>query len=175
MLRSLRVAGAVAIFLVLGIAGRAEARDDALVELLSGIEWVPGPHDLAARGKGAADLMGLYGDGDVPLIVQVRAVELLVNYPRPDVSAFLQRVARRGGHAAMLRAVCGSLGVFGADVAPTLSRLAAHSDRSVREAAVRALGRIGAPAAWDALRRRRGVETEPNVRHEIDIALAAAP
>lgn len=161
---------------VLLVAGAAEARDDALVALLSGIESVPGRSDLERRGVAASDLMALYGDAEVPTIVQIRAVDLLVHFPEPAVRTFLVGVARAPRQIpAFLRSAAASLAPFGDAAVAPLARLACHPDRSVREAAVRALGRIATPAAWDVLRARRVRETDDNVRHGIDVALAAAP
>jgi HEAT repeat protein len=157
-------------------APAAFAEDEALVRLLSGIEWVPSAADLQARGVGAAELIALYGDDEVPTLVQIRAVELLVHFPEPAVRTFLDGVARAPGQIpALLRASASSLVPFGDASVPTLARLACHPDRSVREAAVRGLGSVRTPAAWDVLRRRRPRERDSNVRHAIDIALAAAP
>ena len=165
---------AFALFVLLSPA--AEARDDALVQTLSGIEWVPGPQDLAARGIDAADLIGLYGDPDVPTIVQIRAVELLVHFPEPAVRTFLDGVARAPGQLpAFLRGAAASLVPFGDAAVPALARLVCHADRSVREAAARALGSVRTPAAWEALRRRRVRERDANVLRALDVALAAAP
>jgi len=161
---------------VVVLSPAAEARNDALVALLSGIEWVPGPQELATRGVDAADLIGLYGDAEVPTIVQVRAVELVVHFPEPAVRTFLDGVARAPGqHAAFLRAAAASLVPFGDPAVSSLARLVCHADRSVREAAARALGSIRTPAAWEALRRRRARERDANVLHAIDVSLAAAP
>ncbi len=160
-------------------SGRAFAQDreaSSLVALLSGIEWVPGRQDLETRGVDAADLIGLYGDEDVSVVVQIRAVELLVHFREPAVRVFLDGVARvRGQHAAFLRAAAASLAPHGDGSVPTLSRLVCHPDRSVREASARALGAVRTPAAWAALRRRQAAEPDENVRRAIDVALAAAP
>jgi HEAT repeat protein len=154
----------------------AEARDEALVRLLSGIEWVPGPQDLASRRIDASDLIALYGDARVPTVVQIRAVELLVHFPEPAVKTFLDGVVRAPGQIpALLRGAAASLVPFGDASVPTLARLLCHPDHSVREAAARALGSVRTPAAWDALRRRRPREREAVVLRAIDVALAAAP
>jgi HEAT repeat protein len=172
----MRLPYAVVLVALLGAPAAARPRDEALVTLLSGGEWVPGRSDLASRGVDAADLMALYGDEDVAVVVRIRAVELLVHFPDPAVRVFLDGVARaRGAHAALLRAAATSLAPHGDVAVATLARLVCHPDRSVREAAARALGTIRTPASWSALRRRRAAEPDDNVRRAIDVALAAAP
>ena len=57
--------------------------------------------------------------------------------------------------------------------APLAARLGDPS-RVVREHVAWALGRIGTPAALDALRARREVEDDAAVREEIDAALGGA-
>jgi epoxyqueuosine reductase len=80
---------------------------------------------------------------------------------------------RRPGRDGFLRNVCVAIGNRGdARDVPALERVLDDESVLVRSHAAWALGRIGTPASRGALVRRAERETEPEVRAEIDAALA---
>ena len=80
---------------------------------------------------------------------------------------------RRAGRAGFLRNVAVALGnARTADAVPALASALSDDDALVREHAAWALGRIGSPAARDALAARRLLEGVAAVSAEIDASLA---
>jgi len=138
--------------------------------MLSGYEQVPTAAQWRALGPETLRvLVDLYNDRDAPPYVRLRAVTAASSFPSRAARTFLLAVARLPGQSDLFtREAILSLGrAFGAraidDVAPFLS----SPEPVVREGAALCLGRIGTPAAVEALRRRLTVEGHDNVRRTI--------
>jgi HEAT repeat protein len=159
------------------------ASDPEVVEILSGIDFVPQRDTLdEVMGAGAAqDLIDLARDleGEVDIGIRIRAYRALAHYPQPATAAALEAAvfehagAVSGSEVLLLRAAMHSLAlVAGPDAVDAIAPRLNHSKRDVRAAAARALGETGAgQAARDLLLARRFVEEESQVILAIDEAL----
>ena len=146
--------------LVLGLFMTATARAeppavDDVRALLSGYEAGPSDAELRALGSEAPiTLQALYARQDELPFIRLRAVEAMAAFPTPETRAFLKHVASDTNQSDLFVriAVVAMVRAFGdaalPDVEPYL-----RSDRPViREAAVRAVGRMHSPAARRAFR-----------------------
>jgi HEAT repeat protein len=189
MTRRLTVGGAV---LGLVLTGGAVADvlvepppgDPAVIELLSGIDFVPARNALdRALGEGAVtELIALArGESDeADPGVRIRAYRALADYPAPATQRALTEAV--GQHAAFdrgidlvyLRAAVDSLArVAGPEALVTLAPLLDHPSRDVRAGAADALAETGAPGAVLALRRRLQIESVEQVRLALSAAIRA--
>ena len=132
---------------------------------------------VRATALGALDRLGLLDDdaliaalGDESSTVRRRAVELAAT--RPGVPLLASLDDADPSVVEMAAFACGEQGAaVGPDVVGRLTELAtAHEDALVREAAVAALGAIGAPAGLDAILAATG--DKATVRRRAVIALA---
>lgn len=142
--------------------------------MLSGIEHTPTEADWRRIGAGALPLLiDLYADRSEPAFVRLRAIGATAAFPGPATRTFLLAVARAEGQSDLFirEAVNALARAFGsrasADVAPFLE----HDEPVVRDAAARALGRIGGRDATRALRARLHAERDAVVRASIQRAL----
>ena len=143
-------------------------------EMLSGIEHTPSDADWRRVGDGALPvLIELSQDTREPPYVRLRAVGATGAFPRAAVRTFLLAVARAPGQSDLLvrEAVVTLARAFGPAAVDDLAPFLAHDEVVVRDAAVRALGRIGTPEALAARRARLPRERDPVVRERIDAAL----
>ncbi|MBX3269563.1 MAG: HEAT repeat domain-containing protein [Sandaracinaceae bacterium] len=143
-------------------------------QMLSGIEHTPSDADWRRLGDGALPvLIELYQDTREPPYVRLRAVGATGAFPRAAVRTFLLAVARAPGQNDLLvrEAVVTLARAFGPAAIDDLAPFLAHDEVVVRDGAVRALGRIGTPAARAALRARQPHEPDGVVRERIDAAL----
>jgi HEAT repeat protein len=142
--------------------------------MLSGYEDVPGAEAWRALGPETLQvLVSLYNDGSEPPYVRLRAVGAAAHYPSPAARTFLLGVARAPGQNDLfVRAAVLALGrAFDQRAVDAVKSFLGHRDAVVREAAARALGRMGGPEATRALRARMDEETDPQVRSALDRAL----
>lgn len=143
-------------------------------QMLSGVEDVPSDEDWRRLGDGVIPvLIDLYGDADQPPYVRLRAVGAVAAFPRPAVRTFLLAVTRVEGQSDLFirEAVMALARGFGAAASADVSPFLGHDEPVVREAAARALGRIGDAGATRALRARLTVERDSTVRATIEAAL----
>lgn len=170
-----------------GLAGPAHVAalspaDQAVVELLSGIDFVPnrGALDDTLGQAAPSELIAIARGGDPAMNdagLRLRAYRALALYPGPDTESALQDAVMEHGQKSTgvdtlyLRAAMESLAVVaGADAVDTLSPMLDHPSRDVRAAAALALGATGSQSAIAPLRARLTVETVQQVR----LALAQA-
>lgn len=187
---------AVAILAVIGIAAaiaRAAATltpaepppgDTAIVEMLSGIDYIPtrGTLDSALGGLAEDRLIAIArgtAEESADPGIRIRAYRALALYPTAETASALR--AAISEHAAggavdtlYLRAALDSLEqVAGADAVDDLVPLLDHRSRDVRASAAVALGDTGSNAAVSPLRARLSVEEVGQVRLAIAEALRA--
>lgn len=142
--------------------------------MLSGIEDTPSRAEWQRMGEGALPiLIELYTDRSQPGFVRLRAVGAAAAFPRTATRTFLLAVARAEGQSDLFvrEAVNGLARAFGRDASPEVASFLDHRAPVVREAAARALGRVGGPNAVRALRVRLSAERDVVVRESIQRAL----
>ncbi|MEM9194512.1 MAG: HEAT repeat domain-containing protein [Myxococcota bacterium] len=143
--------------------------------LLSGYEFVPTAEQIQSLGHEALPLLiELANDGAEPPFVRLRAVRLTAAFPTPATRTFLLAMVRAPNQSdLMMRQAVLALGqAFGERCIPDVAPFLSHRDPVVREAAVRALSRVGTNDARERIRRRMAQETSPHLRREIRRALA---
>lgn len=160
------------------------AGDPNLVELLSGIDFVPSRPALDAQlGPTAeAQLIAIARTGS-PIAdpgVRIRAYRALALYATPTTESELIDAVSMSGHGGgtdtldnlYLRAAMDSLAtVAGPDGVVHISPHLNHASRDVRAAAARALATCGSAAAVQPLRARLLVEPEEQVKAAISKAI----
>lgn len=164
--------------IILALAFPAHA-DEALrarcIDLLSAYEEPATAADWRALGDGAAvELLAIAQDGALSHTKRANAIVALGWFPNDAHRAFLAgMVATETQDSLFRRKAVYALGNGWADGAlPELNAALAAPDVQLRAAAARVLGRIGTPAAQDALRARLALEGEGMVRNEITKLLA---
>jgi len=156
--------------------------DTGLVEILSGIEYIPTRGSLDAQmGAGAQDRLIAIARGDAEESadpgIRIRAYRALAFYPSPATESALRAgiVAHAGGGSVdtlYLRAAAESLvQIAGADAVDDLVPLLDHASRDVRATTARALGDTGSAQAVSPLRARLSIEEVGQVRLAIAEAL----
>jgi len=144
--------------------------------MLSGIEDTPTETDWRRLGDGALPvLIDLYTDRTAPGFVRLRAVGATAAFPRAATRTFLLAVANAEGQSDLFvrEAVNALARGFGQAASADVARFLGHRAPVVREAAARALGRMGGDGATRALRLRLGDESDVVVRESIQRALRA--
>ena len=142
--------------------------------MLSGVEDVPSDADWQRLGDGTLSvLIDLYNGRDEAPYVRLRAVGATAAFPRAASRTFLLAVARADGQSDLFvrEAIVALARGFGRDASADLSPFLDHAEPVVREAAARALGRIGGRVASSALSARLRVERDAVVREAIEAAL----
>lgn len=180
----LRLAGSLAAFVLLLVtplgafaqqgSPNAPPTRERVRALLSGIEDVPGDADWRALGEGVLPiLIDLYTDRNEPPFVRLRAVGATAAFPQPATRTFLLAVARAEGQSPLfVREALNALARgFGRTAVSEIASFLGHEERIVRDAAVRALGRVGGEQARSALRARLSAERDTAVRESIRAAL----
>ena len=143
--------------------------------MLSGYESVPSLVEWRRLGPGTlAVLVALFEAPETPPYVRLRAVAATAAFPSDVARAFLLRVARSATSDLIAREALLTLGrAFGEGVRGELAPFLAHRVPLLREAAARALGRIGSPACRALLEARLETEGHPAVREAMSRALRA--
>lgn len=137
-------------------------------------EVVAGALADPARRAGAALALGRFPVDACDLLLPLledetadtrrAAAEGIARCSRPDALSLVAAALRRERDPSTLRALAAALATTGgADAVPPLAELAEGGDPGARFAAVRALGRTGAPEAVDALLRVLGGTDDPGV------------
>jgi urea transport system permease protein len=156
--------------------------DTGVVEILSGIDYIPSRGSLDDElGAGAADKLIAIARGtaeeSADAGVRIRAYRALALYPGATTEAALRAsIAEHAGGGAIdtlyLRAAAESLvQIAGADAVDDLVPLLDHQSRDVRASTARALGDTGSGAAVSPLRARLSIEEVGQVRLAIAEAL----
>lgn len=144
--------------------------------MLSGIEDTPTEADWRRLGDGALPvLIDVYTDRTAPGFVRLRAVGATAAFPRAATRTFLLAVANAEGQSDLFvrEAVNALARGFGQAASGDVAGFLGHEAPVVREAAARALGRIGGADATRALQQRLGDERDVVVRESIQRALRA--
>lgn len=190
MTRALPIAGLAAVLLAAGVvwvdAGEATMPpgDPALIEALSGIDYVPTKQELDLRLGATADdiLIDLARNGNptTDTGVRIRAYRALVQYDTPEVHAALTAAIAELGASTdpidllHLKAAMDSFATLAGDAAvDDLAPQLDHASLDVRAAAARALGRTESANALPPLRARLNVEPEDQVKSAISKAISA--
>jgi HEAT repeat protein len=148
-----------------------------LIDLLSGYETPPAAAELQMLGAGVdVELMAISADVSVNKARRATATWALGYFPSDVTRGFLTLLVTDAGADSQLRraatwALCNgwgdaALGLIG----PALSA----SDPQLRNQAVRAVARVGTPAARAVLESRLAVESTAMVRDAITASLAEA-
>lgn len=143
--------------------------------MLSGIEDTPTDADWQRVGERALPiLIELYNDADEAPFVRMRAVGASAAFPRPATRTFLLAVARAEGQSDLFvrEALLALARGFGRGAVNDVAPFLAHAEPVVREAAARALGRVGGPEAQRHLSARLSVERDDVVREALQRGLA---
>jgi hypothetical protein len=159
--------------------------DPAVIEALSGVDFIPGKSTLDQVFSGAAEA-GLIeiardemGGGDPGL--RLRAYRALALYDTPAVeTALAEAVAehhagpKAGIGVLYLRAAAKSLAaVAGTSAVDALVPMLGHPRRDIRSGAAEALAITGAPAAIQPLRDQLAIEDDLQTRLALSAALRA--
>jgi hypothetical protein len=155
----------------------ANATSEQLLELLNGIDFVPGPSTLPT---GAGDDIRALAADDQPTDpgLRIRALRALAHYPGTSTTTVLESVIddyasfSSGIETLYLRASMRALAEL--DATSALSKLAPqlnNASRDVRAAAAAALAITGDPQAIPLLRQRLNVEQVAQVRLAISNAI----
>ncbi len=156
--------------------------DPALIEILSGVSYVPPRPALdSALGGGAVDTLISIATGAHPVDdpgVRLRAYRALSEYPDPTVEdALRDAVAAHGAGTdpmdnLLVRAAMDSLArIAGESAVDDISVHLTHASRDVRAAAARALAECGSQTALPLLRSRLLVEPESQVKAALSRAI----
>lgn len=166
--------------LLAGLLASPARADDALratvLEHLSAYETPATAEDLRALGEGVGpELFAIAQDPAVSRTRRVGAVYALGWFPTEERRAWLTAQLGDGSVDSQIRRSAGWALANGWQEAalPTLTAALADPDAQLRNQVVRAVARIGTPAARDALTARLGVETSSMVRTTIQDSLAA--
>ena len=157
-------------------AAQAAPSPERVRAMLSGIEDTPTEADWQRLGDGALPvLIDLYNDHTAPGFVRLRAIGATAAFPRAATRTFLLAVANADGQSDLFvrEAVNALARGFGQAASADVARFLGHEAPVVREAAARALGRVGGTDATRALRLRLGSERDVVVRESIQRALRA--
>lgn len=164
---------------LLAAAGPAQASDSALrtqvLDLLSGYEDAPTASELQKLGTGVdAVLIEIAGDSAVSRSRRASATWSLGFFPSDTTRSFLVTVVQDPSADSQLRrsatwALCNGWGDSALDaVKPALDA----TDPQLRNQAVRAVGKVGTPAARSVLEARLATESSAMVRDAITASLA---
>ena len=151
--------------LLLAVASPAFA-DEALrarcLDLLSAYEDPAGEAEWRALGAGAgAELLAIAKDSSLSHTKRANAVVALGWFPTDDARGYLATLAPTDGESLFRRKAVYALGAGWGDAAvPDLSKALTSPDNPLRAAAARSLGKVGTPAAKDALKARLSVESD---------------
>lgn len=165
--------------------------NSALVEILSGVDFVPSPGDFdAILGENALDdLIAIAKDSSVDAGVRIRAYRALSHYPGVaaeealadaiDKYSVLEEedgttiaLASTGVDTILLRSAMDSLAaIAGANAVDRIGDMLDHHSRDVRAAAARALAVTGSADALPYLFKRRDIEEVMQVRLAIEEAI----
>ncbi len=143
--------------------------------ILSGFEDVPTLAEIGALGPTAVPvLVAIHDDAQVIQPVRLRAVEAMGAFHTAEARTFLLRVMNDPHEGTIVvreaaEALAQSAGEGG--VQP-ISRLLTSTDRTLREGAIVALGRIRAESARHQLELQLARETETDLRARITALLA---
>lgn len=174
-MRRLLIAFAWILCLLVPVGASAQAPSRERVRaMLSGIEEVPTDADWRRLGDATLPvLIELYTDRSEAPYVRLRAVGATGAFPREATRTFLLAVANAEGQSDLFvrEAVHALARAFGPRAVGDVRGFLGHPEPVVREAAARALGRIGGAEATQALRARLGVERDAVVRESIETAL----
>lgn len=164
--------------LVLLLAAASPAfADDALrahcLEMLSAYEDPAGEAEWRALGTGAgAELLAIAKDSSLSHTKRANAVVALGWFPSDASRTYLNTLAGTDGESLFRRKAVYALGNGWGDAAVSdIARALAAPDGQLRAAAARSLGKVGTPAAKDALRARLTVESDGMVRDAISSSL----
>ena len=148
-------------------AGFSAEAQDKLMGLLRAYEHQPTAEEFKALGDGVRDaLIAVAQDGDEVALVRGRAVFALAFYPDAATREAIEGLLDHPGLSDLIlsRALDALARAFPDS---SVSRIAPYLDddrTAMREAAARALGTLGSPAALRALRRRVDRERVDAVR-----------
>ncbi len=167
--------------LVAFLAAHAPAfADDALrarcLDLLSAYEDPATAADWRALGDGAAaELFAIAQDGALSHTKRGNAIVALGWFPAESHRRYLANLAVSEVEDSLFRrkAVFALGNGWGAGALPELTTALQASDKHLRAAAATALGKVGTPAAADALRARLAVESDAMVRGTLTTTLSA--
>lgn len=146
-----------------------------LIELLSGYEDPPTAAALRALGAGVdTELMAIAADSSVSKARRASATWSLGYFPSPATRSFLDdRVQDAAGDSQLRRAATWALCNGWGDAAlEAIGPALRSSDDQLRNQAVRAVARVGSPAARALLESRLAVESSAMVRDAITASLA---
>ena len=146
-----------------------------LIELLSGYEDPPTATALRALGAGVdSELMAIALDSSIPMARRASATWSLGYFPSPATRSFLDdRVQDAAGDSQLRRAATWALCNGWGDAAlEAIGPALRSSDDQLRNQAVRAVARVGSPAARALLESRLAVESSAMVRDAITASLA---
>lgn len=147
----------------------------AIETMLSGFEDVPSLAEWRALGPTVVPvLIAIHDDAQVIQPVRLRAVEAMGAYSTDEARTFLIRVMNDPHEGTIVvreaaEALAQSAGEGGIE---PISRLFRSSDRSLREGAIVALGRIEGESARHQLELQRARETDADLRAQITALLA---
>jgi HEAT repeat protein len=156
------------------VAAWAGPKHDAVMDLLGASEDPVRQADLVALGDGVdAELMAIALDPEVPTTRRGRALGSLQYYATDGVRHFLEaQLAEPTGHSLLRRTAAASLAAWGPVAVPVLAHALSDADLQVRIAVARALGRIVAPSAKQALQARLRAEIDATAKQAITASLA---
>ncbi|MEO0326177.1 MAG: HEAT repeat domain-containing protein [Myxococcota bacterium] len=143
--------------------------------MLSGYESVPSLAEWRRLGPETLRvLVALYEAPDTAPYVRLRAVAATAAFPTTATRTFLLRVASGASSDLIAREAVLTLGrAFGDGARGELAPFLSHRLPLIREAAARALGRIGTPGCRALLEVRLETEGHPAVRAAVTRALDA--
>ncbi len=162
-------------------AGKSQlVASPALIEALSGVDFLPPADDLTAMVGGDLQVLVDLAESDVDPGVRIRAYRSLglldSDLTRSALAASVEKrkTATAGTELLILIASVEGLGqIGGADAVRALVPLLDAPARDLRAATARALGATAAPGACAPLRARQSQEASSQVRLAIDAAIAA--
>ena len=169
------------LFLVgLALAPRPTRAQDQITRpvietMLSGFEDVPSLAEWRALGPAVVPLLiAIHDDTQVIQPVRLRAVEAMGAYSTPAARAFLLRVMNdpHEGTIVVREAAEALAQSGGASAVAPIARLLQSPDRTLREGAIVALGRIDLATARHELEQQLPRETDADLRRQIGALLA---
>lgn len=140
-----------------------------VIDALSGYESVPSAAEWEKMGDVGPELFALSKDPTISPSVRVRATHALGYFPAADHQAWLgSLIADPTVSTQLRRASCYALANGWGDTAlPLISPALTDSDKQLRNAAARAVGSIGSPAARATLEGRLVAEADPMVQNTL--------
>lgn len=158
-----------------GAAVADEAMRTKVLDLLSAYESTPTAAEWQAMGSAAAEeLFSIAQDKSTSHFQRVRATHALGYFPTDTYRTWLaSQLAATTTDAETRRAACYALANGWGDAAlPELGAALGDNDVQLRNAAARAISRIGTPASRQVLEARLAVETNSMVRTTLSSLLA---